>query len=140
MSRYRDFGPLDEQSLFDGDEELIGVDERDPARGRPGFVSEAVNMVFTNRVAEPRKGIVALAWTNQVASSWPILWPFYWDNPPSMGTVHGAGVFSDPDGLEWLIIAADDTVYRARESIALEEVQLPGRVNVSGDIRFVQAF
>lgn len=139
MSNYRTFGRLDEEPLVDGDAGFIGVDERDPALIGRGLVSKAVNYEFRDGVARPRKGNVPLAFLNDNAS-WPIVWPWNFEYPRPLGDVRGAGVFNDPNGFEWIIIACADNCYAAREGNSIRRVSWAAHNTPEGDVRFVQAF
>jgi len=56
---------------FDGDEAFIGVDMRLPPQNLPnGLVSEARNARFRYGVAEPRKGLQYLTWTQLTGQYW----------------------------------------------------------------------
>lgn len=94
---------------FDGDEAFIGVDMRLPPQNLPnGLVSEARNARFRYGVAEPRKGLQYLTWTQLTGQYWPIVWPIYWNSPVEFGTPVSVGKFDDPNGVEWMLIAATD--------------------------------
>lgn len=56
------------------------------------------------------------------------------------GTVYGVGVFRDPDDVEWVLIAADGEVVRARPDNRPSSLPLPTGVQVLGNVWFVQAF
>jgi hypothetical protein len=139
MSSYRTFGRLDDEPLVDGDAGFIGVDERDPALIGKGLVSRAVNYEFRDGVARPRKGNVPLGFLND-NSSWPIVWPWSFEYPRPLGDVRGAGVFQDPNGLEWILIATATNVYAAREGNPVRSVSWAAHNTPAGDVRFVQAF
>tara|TARA_Y100001938_G_scaffold78_2_gene98 strand:- start:1655 stop:4000 length:2346 start_codon:yes stop_codon:yes gene_type:complete len=55
----------------------------------------------------------------------------------SFGTVHGVGVYSDPNSIEYLIVAASDGVYATREGMMA--FKLNG-LHPDGPVNFVQAF
>lgn len=138
MGRYRQYAGLDEGPLLDGDVGFVGVDEREPALVPPGYVAKAVNYQFRDGVAKPRHGIVPLRAFNK--TFWPITFPLSWDDPPLFTDVRGAGVFKDPDGLEWVLIATVNEVWACREGNPAFRMTFNGRI-VTGDVdvRFVQA-
>lgn len=107
--RGRVTGPSDTVPAIDGDSVFIGVDMRVPPQSLPsGLVSEAVNARFRYGVAEPRKGLQNLTWTQLLGQFWPVSWPAYWNTPVDFGTPLGVGRFDDPNGVEYLLIAASD--------------------------------
>jgi len=117
-----------------GDGRFIGVDMRDPGTLGPGYVSEAINLRFSEGVAEPRKGIMALAWTNKTSpSDLSLILPY--------GYVHGSAVFSDPvTHHEWIITAANGAVWKCREGNGSSPVALPAGLVLSGRVHFIDAF
>ena len=125
MNRYRSFGGLDERPLYDGDTGFYGVDERDPAQVQPGFVSEAVNLIFAERVAAPRLGTVAPVWGSGTSYA-------------SLGTAQGGAVFNDPNGVEWVLVCAGNHVYATREGSLPVDLFLPSRPVLPSQVRFTQ--
>lgn len=126
----------DKETLADGDSGFIGVNSRvDPAALKEGMVSDARNMVFRNGVAETRQGVTKPAWLNDVR-------PELWGNQihPWEPTTYGAGVYRDPNSLEYVIIAAGGVVYFCRENNDPRQLTLPTGVAVHSDVSFVQAF
>ena len=126
----------DKQTLADGDSGFIGVNSRiDPAALKEGMVSDARNMVFRNGVAETRQGVTKPAWLNDVR-------PEVWGKQihPWEPATYGAGVYRDPNSLEYVIIAAGGAVYFCKENNDPRQLTLPTGVSVSSDVSFVQAF
>lgn len=133
MPRHRQYGYEDDQPLQDGDDGFIGVNMLlDPSQLPNGYVAEAINKRFNSRNAEDRLGIKKLPWTNKLSSPPATIVPF--------GTVYGAGIFGDPNGVEWDIIAADGKVYRSLECNASEELPLPAGVTITARVSFTQCF
>lgn len=133
MPRYEQYGRLDSQPLQDGDGGFQGVNMLDaPDQLEPGEVASALNCRFTQNEAAQRGGYVKLPWTNRVAASSTTPLPF--------GTIYGAGVFRDPNGLEWAVIAADGKVFRTRENAGAAEIPLPPGVTVTVAVTFTQTF
>lgn len=56
------------------------------------------------------------------------------------GTVYGAGVFRDPAGREYLIVAAEDGVFSTREGSQAEKLSMPTGEVIEEDVFFVQCF
>jgi hypothetical protein len=133
MGRYRSTYPLDEAEIEDGDRAFYGVNSRmDPAQLPAGIAASAINMRFSNGIAEPRKGIVKLPWSNRVD-----------DNDDTkvipFNVIYGVAEFNDPDDRRWLVIAADGKVYVTRENNLSREVSLPPGVSITYDVEFEQA-
>lgn len=126
----------DKEQLADGDSGFIGVNSRvDPGALKQGMVSDARNVVFRNGVAETRKGVTKPAWLNDVR-------PEVWGNqihPWETGNL-GAGVYRDPNSLEYVITAAAGAVYFCRENNDPRKLILPTGVEIHSDVSFVQAF
>lgn len=93
----------------DGDTGFVGVDMRTPPQNLPaGYVSEAVNTRFRFGVAEPRRGLTALNWAQLMGAKFPLKFPIQWNTPIAIGEPVAVGEFNDPNGVEWLLIAAKD--------------------------------
>lgn len=142
MGRYRQYAGLDEGPLLDGDVGFVGVDEREAALVPPGYVAKAVNYMFRDAagagVAKPRKGIVPLRPFGK--PFWPVTFPIYWDDPQPFVDVRGAGVFKDPNGLEWVLVATVSEVWACREGNPARQMTFNGRILTGDvDVRFVQA-
>lgn len=137
MNRHRAYWPLDDAPQIDGDAAFRGVNMRDhPAQLADGMVSEAVNCRFDGGRIIPRRGARLLSWSNRLSAT---------DSASLIlgyGTVHGAGVFSDPtSGLEWLVVASQDAqgrlqVWRCRPGNASATVPVP--VAQAGPVAFIQ--
>ena len=52
----------------------------------------------------------------------------------------GAGVFKDPNGREWVLIALDGAIYRHREHNGRMRMDMPEGVEIHGRVTFTQAF
>lgn len=126
MRQHRNYSINDDVPVSDGDNGFIGVDMRtSPHLLRPGFVSDARNARFRFGVAEPRKGTTPVGWTN-IRDQWE--WPINWDQGDinfqgtvrgNFGKVFGVGVWNDPNGVDWVLVASsidntNITIYRLR--------------------------
>ena len=141
MNEQQQQQPGEDGRLHYGDDGFIGVNQRlDPALVPGGYCSDARNFQFEDGVAKPRKGFVPMAWTNRLGATWPWVWPVFWDTVVPVGTLYRAATFSDPNGEEWTIIAADGRVYRTRQGTNAREIPLPSGVYVTGEVEFVQCF
>ena len=126
MRQHRNYSINDDVPQTDGDNGFIGVDMRtSPHLLRPGFVSDARNARFRFGVAEPRKGTMPVGWTD-IRDQWE--WPINWDRGDinfqgivrgNFGKVFGVGVWNDPNGVDWVLVASSIdnttiTIYRLR--------------------------
>lgn len=121
--------------MVDGDSGFSGINGRiDPASLQPGVAAHAENCRFRNGVAESRKGVVKPAWCNNItpATTGDAINPFT--------TIYGAGVFRDPDSLEYILFAADGDVYFTRQNNAARKLTFPTGVKIHGPVTFTQAF
>ena len=126
--------PRDVRQVMDGDSTFKGVAPRlDPALLAEGVAAEARNMRFRNGVAETRKGVYKPGWINNLT-------PEIDAKVRPFGEVHGVGVFSNPNNLEFIIIAADGKTYYTRQNNNPVEMPLPAGVVITGEVTFVQAF
>jgi hypothetical protein len=141
MNEQQQQQPGEDGRLHYGDDGFIGVNQRlDPALVPAGYCSDARNFQFEDGVAKPRKGFVPQAWTNRLGATWPWVWPVFWDTVVPFGSIQGAATFSDPNGDEWTIIAADGRVYRTRQGTNAREIPLPSGVYLTAGVEFVQCF
>ena len=112
----------------------MGINSRiDPASLPEGMASEARNMRFRHGIAETRKGMYKCPWVNNLT-------PEIDNKVRPFGEVHGVGVFRNPNNLEFVVIAADNTVYYTRQNNNPIELALPTGVSITGTVNFTQAF
>jgi hypothetical protein len=109
-----------------------------PALVGPGEAHEAVNLRFREGEAVTRRGVVKPAWLNLFQFRWGTGWPLSWDKRAPLGTAYGAGVWSDPNEAEWMVVAAGGGVWALREGTAPRVVPCVERI--TGPVRFTQAF
>lgn len=70
MTRYDQYGLLDDQPKTLGDRRFIGVNMRlEPSQVPAGYASEAVNMRFRSGIAETRKGFSFPVWANNTTTT-----------------------------------------------------------------------
>jgi len=114
----------------DGDLGFIGVEMRyHPSALRQRYAASAVNMRFTNLVAETRKGSVKLGWMNKISAAGIQPW----------GTIYGRGTFVDAANVEWQITAADGNLYASRANNPTVQLTLPAATTVTQSCFFTQA-
>lgn len=120
---------------MDGDTRFAGIAPRlDPASLPEGMAAEGENVRFRNGVAESRLGMYKPPWANNIT-------PEIDNKIRPFTTVHGVGVFRNPDtNLEFILIAADNKVYYTRQNNNPIELSLPTGVSITGTVNFVQAF
>lgn len=113
------------------DQGWIGVNMRlEPHLLPPGYASLARNMRFSNGVPESRRGCGFPAWANKTTATGTAPW----------GTVHGLGMFSDPETRQtYQVVAADGKIYRCLPNNWPVEMTLPAGVTISGTVTFTQA-
>lgn len=134
MSQYRDFGPQDDPDLPVGDLRFIGVNNRlAPDQLPPGFLADGQNVRLRSGQPETRAGVVKPGWLNVVKPGLDV----------TIGPVtqfRGVGNFRDPNGSEWVLIAADGAIYRHKANNARFALPLPTGVRLLSPSVPVQAF
>ena len=159
--RHRQYTANDDAPAIDGDNGFLGVDMRtSPHLLRPGFVSEAKNARFRLGIAEPRKGGMPVSWSHIPSLDFPINWDegdidFSRTSKGNFGKVYGAGVWNDPIGVDWILVASsvDDLtvqVYRIRPGNVAVPIKCSSAIpvpsttfqdsNTVNSIWFTQAF
>jgi len=125
VREHREYSKNDNPPLTDGDTGFVGVDMRTAPHLLPaGYVADARNARFRFGVAEPRKGVMPVNW-GETYFEFPIDWndgDINWNRQADnkFFDVFGAGVWNDPDGNDWILLAAssDDStvqIYRMRQ-------------------------
>lgn len=111
----------------DGDGGFTGVNcLLAPDLLEPGLTSDARNKRFFAGRAETRLGVRT---------------PIQFNPEGGWGSVYGTGTFSDPNGVEWLLIATADGVYRTREDQGPTSlIELEDGQTLSAECDLVQAF
>lgn len=142
--RYQQSGPgrLEDAALVsDMDTGFAGADmRRDPTLLPPGVVAKAVNMVFRQGIAEPRRGFQTRPWAQLLGVSFPIDFPFDFTEQLGFGTVYGVGLFSDPNGQEWAILACETTAYQISGDGPAQAIKYPNGITITDRVTFTQAF
>jgi hypothetical protein len=110
------------QPQLAGDTEFAGVVDRgQPDALQPGYVSAASNMSFGDGAIRTRGGIRTPSFQYG-----------------SRGTVYGSGLFSDPNGVEWILAAGASTVERMRDGRNVTAIDIPD--TITGRVAIVQGF
>jgi hypothetical protein len=137
MGRYRQSS--EEMLLMDLDTGFLGLNNRlDPSLLRqgaswtdvreeamaPGLVAESINVRFGRGQAETRPGLLT---------------PVHFNTPDFVG-LRGAGIFSDPNGREWLLAADAVATWLMADGETPQKVELPGGVVLQETVKIVQAF
>lgn len=131
MNKHRSYTQADEIPVNDGDGGWVGVNDLlDPVQLEPGYCASAINLTFRNGLATPRLGIVALAQLNTVVASSPL----------PMFPVYGIGKFSDAQGEEWIIFAAQGAVFRLQYGVQPIQIIVAGDEQIQYPVEFVQCF
>jgi len=132
MSRFRTYHEHDDSPAPMVDGGMRGVNMRVAPELLPEqFAAEAVNMRFRFGVPETRLGHMVLPWNNKISSG----------NINAWSSVRGVGVFDDPrTGQQFVLIAANDTVFYTVEQNTPVEMNLPDQAVIDTDVWFTQAF
>ena len=121
--------------MADGDSGFSGINGRlDPASLPPGVAAHAENCRFRNGVAESRKGVAKPAWCNNIEPA------LTGDDINPFTNVYGAGVFRDPDSVEYILLAVDGDVHFTRQNNESRKLLMPDGVEIHSDVSFTQAF
>ena len=121
--------------MVDGDSGFSGINGRlDPATLPPGVASHAENCRFRNGVAESRKGVAKPAWCNNIEPA------LTGDDINPFTNVYGAGVFRDPNEVEYILLAVDGDVHYTRQNNESRKLLMPTGVEIKSDVSFTQAF
>jgi hypothetical protein len=124
MARWRGAGQLDDALSTLGDSTFFGMDMKsaDPASMKPGFYREGYNCRVENGGLESRKGMLCPGALNVI----------------NYNQIYGVGLFSNPNGLEWLAIATVSGVWFARDGEYPRFVPLPEKIQ--DNVEFSQCF
>lgn len=131
MPRFPQPLPLDQPARRDLDGGFTGVDNR---RDRsllgqggpgdaPGLLAEAINVRISRQQPETRRGCVG---------------PIHF-NAPGRTTIQGVGLYSDPNGIEWVVTADVDRLWFHADGWTPRSVFLPPGLSL-GACDIVQAF
>lgn len=124
MPRLAHYSSADSAPFADGDVSFAGVVDRgEPERVPPGFVSAAVNFTFADGTARTRKGS---------------LLPSAFRAAALVAPLYGVGIFSDPNGEEWMLVAEAGRVVQMRDGYTPRVVAIPA--NLTGRVAIVQGF
>ena len=116
----------------DGESLVWACDQRDPRTLGPALLNDGRNLRYSDGLPQTRKGVIKPAWANVTSPANYVIGSF--------GAPYGAGVFRDPNGVEWQMTAAGGLVWRTRPGNAAVSVPLPPGVAIVSACRFVQAF
>lgn len=134
MNHHRQYGPRDEQETHEGDGVFLGVNCRlAPEKLPPGMLADAENVRMTEGDVTARLGVVKPGYVNVTAAAVD-------DGIRPAVVQYGCGVFKDPDGFEWTILAADGGITRCKPHNARFGMGLPTGVKILDNCTFTQAF
>ena len=125
MPRWAKPQPGDELQIQVGDNTFVGLDMKtpDPGQMQPGTYREGYNCRIENGDLGSRKGSLCPGSYNFV----------------QYNRIWGGGLFSDPNGGEWLGIAVAGGVWFTKDGEAPNFVPIPNET-ISYDVELVQAF
>jgi hypothetical protein len=107
-----------------GDTSFVGMDlkTRDPAQIMTGWYAEGYNVRLENGGMATRKGSLCPGGLNYA----------------KYGQIYGVGIFSDPNGEEWLVLAVSSGVWFAKDNEAPRFVPMATLINYT--VEFSQSF
>lgn len=124
MSRYTVTQGNDDASTGDGDAEWRGEwPQARPDQVATGFAHELENVTCSRREAATREGSYT---------------PTSFLHAGLAGPLYGSTVWSDPNGLEWLLLAAADGVWRLRDGHTPRKIAIPEAL--AAHVEIVPAF
>jgi hypothetical protein len=120
-----------------GDAVCWGMDDREARLVPPGFASALENVRCTDGVPTTRPGVTKPTWANLVEVGDAVGLGY--------GKPYGAGAFRDPNGVEWMLIAAGGSIWRTRPFNGAALVRTPVMSNgqpipIVSKVIFTQAF
>lgn len=119
--RYHAGGPASNNSTPQGSSGQIG-----PFFQRDNSVNPGTQPPLFDYVAASDLSVINDGWNNLGQRTY------------GYGTVYGAGIFRDPNSVEYLLVATSDGVYATKESNP--SIKLAGVSSISADVDFVQCF
>lgn len=119
--RYHAGGPASNNSTPQGSSGQIG-----PFFQRDNSVNPGTQPPLFDYVAASDLSVINAGWNNLGQRTY------------GYGTVYGAGIFRDPNSVEYLLVATSDGVYATKESNP--SIKLAGVSTISADVDFVQCF
>jgi hypothetical protein len=130
--RQRSYGPRDDTPLDTGDVAWSGVYlNAEPSQLNAGLLADGINLRCRTGRPVTRRGLWKPAWLNRLDGERVLPWH----------TVNGQPQpFRDPNGVEWLILAADEGVFALRPYNTPLGIPLPAGVKIQTEVSFVQAF
>ena len=113
MTNLDPYGPLDEAQQPDGDTYFKGVNERlRPWQLPPGLCSSGKNLRFTDGRAVARGASLILRCMQT-------------DGTVPWTETYGAAMFEDPNGGEWIMVAADGAIWKTQVGGIASQVSIP---------------
>lgn len=132
MPRYRTYTPGDDTPIDNGDAAWSGVYlNAEPSQLQAGLLSDGQNLRCRTGRPVTRLGLWKPAWMNRLDVEKVLPW----------GAIQGQPQpFKDPNGIEWLLLAADEGVHAIRPYNTSLGVPLPKGIKIITEVAFVQAF
>jgi hypothetical protein len=125
MSRYALPSATPGQPTYEGDTQFLAINEKlSPDQLKPGEVHRAVNKRLRTGQGATRPGTVRPAFANNV----------------SFSEILGSGLYSNPNGLEVILIATPHAVYQIADGTCAGEIAIPADQALDTPCEFVQAF
>jgi hypothetical protein len=132
MSRFRSYSAGDDPPSDVGDIYWTGVYlNAEPSQLQPGLLADGVNLQCRTGRPVTRRGTWKPAWMNQLQGEKVLPWSQINGQPQP---------FKDPNGVEWLMLAANEGVFAIRPYNTSFGVALPDGIKIITEVAFVQAF
>jgi hypothetical protein len=139
--RWQQDGATDEPVAATGDVGFSGVNCREaPENLQDGVAADAVNKVFDAGKAETRRGMVGPGWSLEHGIEFPVDFPVDFEGMGFGPLVRGTTVFSDPNGVEAILVAVRDRVWRIGDGMVAEPIALPAGETIEDECELVQVF
>lgn len=115
--------PGDEPVIPELDTGFRGVNQRvERGQLQPGYLWDAMNVRMDRQEARTRPGCLLPVHFNHVARS----------------SILGAGIYSDPDGREWMVICEPRQVWLCADGLQPISVGIPGGQELTGEVEIIQ--
>ena len=130
--RHRTYGPRDAAPQDTGEVSWNGVYlNAEPSQLNAGYLADGQNLRCRTGRPTTRRGLWKPAWLNRINVEQILPW----------GSINGQPAeFRDPNGITFLMLAADDRVYAIRPYNVPFAVALPAGIRILTEVCFVAAF
>jgi hypothetical protein len=136
MSRYRVYTPGDDAPADAGDAMWSGVyPNAEPSQLPAGMLADGANLRCRTGRPTTRRGLWKPAWMNQLQGPENARQVIPWRD------IHGQPrEFSDPNGIRFLMLAADENIWALKPYNTPLKLALPTGIKILSEVAFIQAF